>query len=88
MKKITSYLPHHISDKTNLIKYLNKFIYENFPSDIANEISIINIKGDIIIISCKNTSLGTMMRFEKEKYIEILKSNSYIKINDFKIVND
>ena len=85
MKKISSFIPQHVINKKELIKELNDFIAHILPLEITNYIEIVNVKDNALIISCKNSSIATLMRFEKQKYINILSDNKIHKINDIKI---
>lgn len=88
MKKISSFLPDNVLNKKLLINNLNQFISENFPKDIINEIKIINAKDGLVIIGCKNSSLATTLKFEKNKYLKLLESNAFLEITDLKIIID
>ena len=85
MKKISSFIPVHVINKTGLIKELSCYISDVFPKDILNMIEINSIKDNVLIISCKNSSVATKMRFEKQVYIDILKGNNIHEIRDIKI---
>ena len=85
MKRISSFIPVHIINKKALIKEFNCFIYDNFPNDMIDKIEAINIKDDVLMIGCKNSSLATILRFEKRLYLDILSKNQICKIKDLKI---
>ena len=85
MKKISSFIPVHVINKTELIKELSYYIYRVFPSDIIDMIEIITVKEHVLLISCKNSSIATKMRFEKQVYIDALKGNNIYEIRDIKI---
>ena len=85
MKKISSFIPVHVINKTGLIKELSCYISDVFPKDILNMIEINSIKDNVLIISCKNSSVATKMRFEKQVYIDALKGNNIYEIRDIKI---
>jgi len=85
MKKISSFIPQHVINKKELIKELNDFIAHILPMEIMGYIEIVNVKDNVLIISCKNSSIATLMRFEKQKYIDMLSNNKIHKINDIKI---
>ena len=61
------------------------FIAHILPMEIISYIDIVNVKDNVLIISCKNSSVATLMRFEKQKYIDMLSNNKIHKINDIKI---
>ena len=86
MKKIASFLPNNIVNKSLLIKNLNQFIIENFPKSIVDGMEVINVKDNVVIMGCKNSSLATILKFERNKYLEILKKNSFSRVTDLKIV--
>ena len=48
-------------------------------------IEIITVKEDVLLINCKNSSIATKMRFEKQVYIDALKGNNIYEIRDIKI---
>jgi hypothetical protein len=85
MKKISSFIPVHVINKTDLIKELSCYISDVFPKDILNMIEINTIKDDVLIISCKNSSIATKMRFEKQIYLDVLKDNPVCEIRDIAI---
>ncbi|CAI8304821.1 MAG: Uncharacterised protein [Gammaproteobacteria bacterium] len=88
MKKISSFIPVHVINKNDLIKELSSYIYEVFPKDILDMIDVSTVKDNILIISCKNSSIATLMRFEKQKYLNLLNNNKICKILDIKITLD
>tara|TARA_A200000159_G_C7204071_1_gene289172 strand:- start:393 stop:662 length:270 start_codon:yes stop_codon:yes gene_type:complete len=85
MKKISSFIPVHVINKNDLIKELSSYIYEVFPKDILDMIDVSTVKDNILIITCKNSSIATLMRFEKQKYLNLLDNNKICKILDIKI---
>ena len=52
---------------------------------MIGKIEAINIKDDILMIGCMNSSLATILRFEKQLYLDILSKNQICKIKDLKI---
>ena len=85
MKKISSFIPVHVINKNDLIKELSSYIYEVFPKDILDMIDVSTVKDNVLIISCKNSSIATLMRFEKQKYLDLLIDNKICRILDIKI---
>ena len=85
MKKISSFIPVHVINKTGLIKELSHYISTVFPQDILDMIEINSIKNNVLIISCKNSTVATKMRFEKQRYIDILENNPIYEIKDINI---
>ena len=85
MKKISSFIPVHVINKNGLIKDLTSYISDVFPEDVLNNIEVGSIKDSVLIISCKNSSVATLMRFEKQKFIDLLSDNNICKIDDIKV---
>jgi hypothetical protein len=85
MKKISSFIPVHVINKNSLIKDLTSYISDVFPEDVLNNIEIGSVKDNILIISCKNSSVATLMRFEKQKFIDLLSNNTICKIDDIRV---
>jgi hypothetical protein len=56
-----------------------------FPEDIADMIEINTVKDNVLMISCRNSSVATKMRFEKQTYIDILRENPIYEIKDINI---
>ena len=75
----------HVINKNDLIKGLTSYISNVFPKDVLNNIEVGSIKDNVLIISCKNSSVATLMRFEKQRFINLLSGNSICKIDDIKV---
>ena len=87
MKKISSFIPVHVINKNALIKDLTSYISDVFPEDVLNNIEVGSVKDSVLIISCKNSSVATLMRFEKQKFIDLLDGNNIYKIDDTNQIN-
>ena len=85
MKKISSFIPVHVINKNALIKDLTSYISDVFPKDVHDNIEVGSVKDNVLIISCKNSSVATLMRFEKQKFIDLLNGNSICQIDDIKV---
>ena len=85
MKKISSFIPVHVINKNGLIKDLTSYIADVFPEDVLNNIEVGSVKDSVLIISCKNSSVATLMRFEKQKFIDLLDGNNICKIDDIRV---
>ena len=59
MKKISSFIPVNIINKSALIKELSAYIHKVYPEDVFLGIEINSIKDHTLIISCKNSSIAT-----------------------------
>ena len=55
-----------------------------FQRMYLDNIEIGSVKDSVLIISCKNSSVATLMRFEKQKFIDLLDGNNIYKIDDIK----
>lgn len=75
----------HVINKNDLIKGLTSYISNVFPEDVLDNIEVGSIKDNVLIISCKNSSVATLMRFEKQRFIDLLSDNSICKIDDIKV---
>jgi hypothetical protein len=85
MKKISSFIPVHVINKNGLIKDLTSYIADVFPKDVLDNIEVGSIKDNVLIISCKNSSVATLLRFEKQKFIDLLYDNNICKIDDIRV---
>jgi len=85
MKKISSFIPVHVINKNGLIKDLTSYIADVFPKDVLDNIEVGSVKDSVLIISCKNSSVATLMRFEKQKFIDLLDDNNICKIDDIRV---
>ena len=85
MKRISSFIPVHLINKNDLIKDLTCYIYDVFPKNVLDNIEVSSVKEDVLIIACKNSSIATLMRFEKQQYIDLLRDNSFCEINDIRV---
>ena len=75
----------HVINKNALIKDLTSYIADVFPEDVLNNIEVGSVKDSVLIISCKNSSVATLMRFEKQKFIDLLDGNNICKIDDIRV---
>ena len=85
MKKISSFIPVHVINKTELIKELSWYISRVFTLYFIDMIDIITVIEYVLLIICKNCSISTKMRFEKQVYLDILKDNPVCVIEDITI---
>ena len=86
MKRISSFIPEHVNNKVQLISKFNSFLRDNFPKDKIIGVEVLNVKNNVLILACRNSSVATIIRFEKAKYLDILESNRIQKIEDIKIL--
>ena len=84
MKKISSFLPQHVIDKRELLVKITRDLHEIMSNEIKKNITVISLKDHILTISCDDSSMATLIRFEKHHYITHINSKKYIRIDDIK----
>ncbi|MBK46366.1 MAG: hypothetical protein CMD82_00600 [Gammaproteobacteria bacterium] len=85
MKKISSFLPKHVINKQDLLTHINTQLNHILEDKLKTKVTITSIKDNILIVFCEDSSVATLMRFEKHRYLKLLNQNSRIKILDMKI---
>lgn len=85
MKKISSFLPKHVINKQDLLTHINAQLNHILEDKLKTKVTITSIKDNILIVFCEDSSVATLMRFEKHRYLKLLNQNSRIKILDMKI---
>ena len=85
MKKISSFLPTHVINKQDLLTHINTQLNHILEDKLKTKVTITSIKDNILIVFCEDSSVATLMRFEKHRYLKLLNQNSRIKILDMKI---
>ncbi len=85
MKKISSFLPKHVINKQDLLTHINTQLNHILEDKLKTKVTITSIKDNILIVFCEDSSVATLMRFEKHRYLKLLNQNSRIKIFDMKI---
>ena len=64
------------------------FVKNNFnisDDNIKDKIHVINYSEGSITIECDSSSVGSILKFEREKYLEIFKNYGLYNIQDLKI---
>ena len=69
MKKISSFIPVHVINKNALIKDLTSYISDVFPEDVLDNIEVGSVKDNVLIISCKNSSVATLMTLKSRNLL-------------------
>ena len=85
MKKISNFIPNKIIKKKEVIDELDKILADVSDENIKNKIHVINYTENSIIIECDSSSVGSILKFERQKYLEIFKNYGLYNIEKLKI---
>ena len=85
MKKISDFIPNKILKKKEIIDELDGILVNVSDDNMKYKIHVINYSETSITIECDNSSVGSILKFEREKYLEIFKSYGMYNIQDLKI---
>ena len=85
MKKISDFIPKKVIDKKENIDSLNLILNESIETNLQNKIRFINYRETCITIECDDSSIASIMRFEKDKYLDILNENGLSNIKELKV---
>ena len=75
MKKISNFIPNKILKKKEIIDELDEILVKTADDQMKHKIHVINYSETTITIECDSSSVGSILRFEREKYLEILRLN-------------
>ncbi len=85
MKKISNFIPNKILKKKEIIDELDEILANASEDNMKRKIHVINYSDTSITIECLNSSVGSIIKFEREKYLEIFKNYGLYNIQDLKI---
>ena len=85
MKKISNFIPHKILKKKEIIDELDEILIRTIDDHMKHKIHVINYTESSITVECDTSSVGSIVKFEKEKYLEIFKNYGLYNIQDLKI---
>ena len=85
MKKISDFIPNKILKKKEIIDELDKILGRISDDNMKDKIHVINFSESSITIECDSSSVGSILKFEREKYLEIFKNYGLYNIQDLKI---
>lgn len=85
MKKISSFIPNKILRKKEIIDELDEILVKAADDQMKDKIHVINYTESSITIECDSSSVSSIVKFEKEKYLEIFKNYGLYNIQDLKI---
>ena len=85
MKKISNFIPNKILKKKEIIDELDEILVKAAGDQMKDKIHVINYTESSITIECDSSSVSSIVKFEKEKYLEIFKNYGLYNIQDLKI---
>ena len=85
MKKISDFIPKKVIDKKENIDSLNLILNDSIETNLQNKIRVINYNETCITIECDDSSIASIMRFEKDKYLDMFNENDLINIEELKV---
>ena len=85
MKKISDFIPNKILKKKEIIDELDGILANVSDDNMKYKIHVINYSETSITIECDSSSVGSILKFEREKYLEIFKNYGMYNIQDLKI---
>ena len=85
MKKISNFIPNKILRKKEIIDELDEILVKAADDQMKDKIHVINYTESSITIECDSRSVSSIVKFEKEKYLQIFKNYGLYNIQDLKI---
>ena len=85
MKKISNFIPNKILKKKEIIDELDEILVKATDDQMKHKIHVINYTESSITVECESSSVGSIVKFEREKYLEIFKNYGLYNIQDLKI---
>ena len=85
MKKISDFIPNKILKKKEIIDELDQILVTVSDDNMKDKIHVINYTESSITIECDSSSVGSIIKFEREKYLDIFKNYGLYNIQDLKI---
>ena len=85
MKKISNFIPNKILRKKEIIDELDEILVKAADDQMKDKIHVINYTESSITIECDSSSVSSIVKFEREKYLEIFKNYGLYNIQDLKI---
>ena len=85
MKKISNFIPNKVIERKDNINRLDAVLNNILTESLRKNIKVINYSETTITIECENSSVASVMKFERDRYIDIFKNNGMENIQDLKI---
>ena len=74
-----------VIEKKDNINRLDAVLNNILTESLRKNIKVINYSETTITIECENSSVASVMKFERDRYIDIFKNNGMENIQDLKI---
>ena len=85
MKKISDFIPNKVLKKKEIIDDLDGLLTRTSEEKMKGKVHVINYSEYSITIECDDSSIGSIIRFEREKYLELFKNYGMYNIQDIQI---
>ena len=85
MKKISDFIPHKVLKKKEIIDDLDRLLNQESDEKMRDKIHVINFSENTITIECDNSSISSIVKFEREKYLGIFKNLGMYNIQQLQI---
>ena len=85
MKKISDFIPNKVLRKKEIIDDLNQLLTRSSEERMKGKIHVINYSESSITIECEDSSVGSIIKFERDKYLEIFKNYGMYNIQDLQV---
>ena len=85
MKKISNFIPNKVIEKKDNINRLDAVLNNILTESLRKNIKVIIYSETTITIECEDSSVASVMKFERDRYIDIFKNNGMENIQDLKI---
>jgi hypothetical protein len=85
MKKISKFIPDKVIKKKERIDELNAVLKNNLDNEFIDKINVINFSESIVIIECNDSSVASIIKFEREKYLQIFKDFGMYNLQDLRV---
>ena len=85
MKKISDFIPDKVIKKKEKIDELNAVLKSTLDNEVINRINVINFSESTVIIECNDSSIASIVKFEREKYLQIFKDFGMYNLQDLKV---
>ena len=85
MKKISDFIPNKVLKKKEIIDDLDGLLARTSEEKMKGKIHVINYSEYSITIECDDSSVGSIIKFEREKYLELFKTYGMYNIQDIQI---
>ena len=71
-------------NKRELLIKITHDLHGIMSNEIKKSISVISFKDHILTISCDDSSIATLVRFEKHHYMTHINAKKYVRLDDIR----